>query len=139
MKPGVVVYFKTFKASTRKRSPEMKFQGYGYGILLGMVPPFVKDPDTIFVLDSLAKAGYVRLDHVQEVIGVEAAQVLCDGIQAKYDQMAKDYLVQEERLKPQKKSGLLDQNGNPTSTEKVSKVLSLTRMKSVPEETPVTT
>jgi hypothetical protein len=90
MKNGDVVFFKKAKDSSARRAPEVMFKGHGFGILLGHVPPFAKNPPAAFVIGQLGSIGYLSFDDVIEFLGQEAGATCVAKFEDKYMPKAAD-------------------------------------------------
>lgn len=84
MKHGQVVFFKAAKMSTGRTAPEIGFKGYAFGILLGVVPPFQKDPPMAHILRALGGVGFLSFDDVGELLGPEQGALLVKKYEEKY-------------------------------------------------------
>lgn len=84
MKNGQVVYFKQVKLSTARKAPEFGFQGHGFGVFLGHVPPFQKEPPAEHLLRAMGAIGFVTFDDVAELLGSEQGQLCVKGFEKKY-------------------------------------------------------
>jgi hypothetical protein len=72
-KQGDAVFFKKAKNGTKRSSVEIGFKGYGFGVFLGHVPPFQKDPPVEHLFRVLGTIGFLTFDNVAEFLGDEAA------------------------------------------------------------------
>lgn len=72
---GDVVFFKKFKKSARQNKlHEIGFKGggHGFGVLLGIVPPFQQDPPEYILARLMGEAGFLSFDDVSRFLGAEA-------------------------------------------------------------------
>lgn len=84
MKPGDLVFFKRARETGQRKSPEYEFKGYGFGIMLGALHPFQKDPPAAHILRMLGTVGFVSFDDVGELLGAEAGTKLVSLYEDKY-------------------------------------------------------
>lgn len=84
MKQGDLVYFKAASTSAKPRTPVVGFKGHGYGVMLGAVPPFQKDPPAIVVMRNMGQIGFVSFDDVGEFLGPEAGAECVRKFEDKY-------------------------------------------------------
>ena len=84
------------------------FRGQAFGILLGVVPQFGKDPTREQVIPLLAGVGFVLLDDVADFLGEEAAAKFTEKIHERYDQKP-----EEPRVVAPEKPLLVDAKGEP--------------------------
>lgn len=121
LKPGDVVFFKRCKDTAAANGQFVEFQGHGFGVLLGMVPPFQADPPKDFVVRLLGSLGYVLLDDIQELMGEEHLKELLQKFHGKYapttdpaqPELPLEGDANQESEPPRSK--LLDANGKPIS------------------------
>lgn len=83
-KLGDIVFFKTAKRGTKRSIPEGKFNGHGFGVLLGFVPPFAKDPLQSQVRPMMGNVGYITFDDVAEFFGDEIGKQCVEKFLEKY-------------------------------------------------------
>lgn len=83
-KAGDVVFFKAAKRGTKRSLPEGKFKGHGFGVLLGQVPPFEKDPPADQLLRLMGSIGFVSFDDIGEFFGDEGGARCLSAFEAKY-------------------------------------------------------
>lgn len=74
--PGDIAFFKRAQGSTQKDAPQVAFAGHAFGVLLGVVPNGVRDPDINDVTAMMAGIGYIAFDEVQDLLGEET----CDNL-----------------------------------------------------------
>jgi hypothetical protein len=84
MKPGDAVFFKQARTSTRRNGQEVKFKGYGFGVMLGHVPPFAGDPPIAHLFRMMGGIGFVSFDDIAKFIGDEMAQKCVEAFKDKY-------------------------------------------------------
>lgn len=84
MKNGDVVFFKKAKRGSGRKMPEVQFKGYGFGVMLGHVPPFAKDPPPEHLLRLMGTIGFISFDDLAEILGDEAAQKAVLAFEDKY-------------------------------------------------------
>lgn len=82
--PGDVVYFQVVKKSAGRKAPQFKLQGHGFGIFLGHVPPFQKDPPAHFIYSKIGAIGYISFDDVLEFLGQESLDTCMKKYEEKY-------------------------------------------------------
>ncbi len=111
MKNGDIVFFKVAKPASHRMAPLTQFKGHGFGILLGHVPPFQKDPPIEYVFRQLGVHGFLTFDDVGEFLGVEAAAECVRKFEDKYyGKAVADTNQAELPLEPSK---LVDAGGAP--------------------------
>jgi hypothetical protein len=82
---GSIVFFKDIADTSRmKGRTGVRFKGHGFGVLLGEVPPFGKDPDQVALFRCLGGIGYLSFDDVGEFLGDEAGAKCVAAFEAKY-------------------------------------------------------
>lgn len=84
MKQGDIVFFKRAKNSSAIGSPEVAFKGYGFGLMLGILPYNQKDPPLNHILPLLGGAGFVSFDDVLEFLGQEQGDLCLRKFEEKY-------------------------------------------------------
>lgn len=72
-KSGEVLFFKQAGRSTRQKAPMGQFQGHGFGIFLGHVPPLSPEPPSVVLSQILSTIGLLTFDDVGEFLGADAA------------------------------------------------------------------
>jgi hypothetical protein len=58
MKNGDVVFFKVAKKGSHRKAQSVEFKGHGFGVLLGHVPPFQKDPPPEHLIRLMGTIGF---------------------------------------------------------------------------------
>lgn len=81
---GDLVYFKTIQKNSRPDSMKAVFKGMGFGMLLGEVPPFVKDPTPDQLLAIMGGYGFCLFDDIAEFLGEDVAKQVVEKHAAKY-------------------------------------------------------
>jgi hypothetical protein len=118
MKNGDVVFFKEAREGSGRKARTMKFKGHAFGVLLGHVPPFAKDPPPEHLLRLMGTIGFVSFDDVAAFLGDENAQKCVTMFEDKYygkaAQDAAPEVAPEEAAQP---SGLLGADGQPMPTK----------------------
>lgn len=84
MIPGNAVFFKTSQDSAGRKAVKVQYKGYGYGIFLGHVPPFQKDPPVLVLRRQMGAIGYLTFDDVADFLGDESAAKCVATFEAKY-------------------------------------------------------
>lgn len=84
MKPGDIVFFTEAKPSSARKSPKIGFKGHAFGIMLGHVPPFQKDPPLSHILRLMGTHGFVSFDDVGELLGSEQGALMVTKFEDKY-------------------------------------------------------
>lgn len=85
MKPGKVVYFRSAKLNTHRKTGDWAFkQGHGFGLLLGTVPLFGKEPSPVELLRLVGTIGFLSFDDVAEFVGEEQAEICVKKFEDKY-------------------------------------------------------
>lgn len=85
MKPGNLVFFKEAQNGVRPGWEGVKFRGFGYGFLLGMMSPNQPEPPDEVVQIQLGAIGLLRFDDVLEFLGPEALSEVTDKWELKYN------------------------------------------------------
>lgn len=83
-KPGDLVFYKKAQKSSKKNSPGVQFGGMGFGMAMGEVPPFHKDPPKDQLVRIMGTCGFVSFDDVGEFLGDEKAAELIKKYEDKY-------------------------------------------------------
>jgi hypothetical protein len=83
-KPGDVAFFKEARKGVKKSSPGAKCQGHFFGVVLGVVPPFQKEPPQDHIVRMLGAAGLVRFDDVADLLGAENGAKLLAAFEMRY-------------------------------------------------------
>jgi hypothetical protein len=125
MKNGDIVFFQLAKKGSHRKSPVGKFNGHAYGLLLGHVPLFHKDPPMDQVMRQLGAVGYVRFDDIAEFLSEEQAAIVVQKFTDKYwgkeaEQKAKDVdeaLETAKEVAQETPSKILNAFGMPTKKE----------------------
>lgn len=81
---GDVVYFKTAKKSSARKSPIGTFEGHGFGVFLGHVANFQKDPTVDLVSRIMGASGYLSFDDIIEFLGQEKSVEVIRQFEDKY-------------------------------------------------------
>ena len=82
---GDVVFFKKVTKMPDRRSQEIGFKGgHGFGVMLGMVPPFAKAPPESLLMLLMGQAGYVAFDDVMNFFGEEVGKECVKKFEEKY-------------------------------------------------------
>ena len=110
-KNGDVVFFKSAKKGSDRKALEGRFKGYGFGVLLGHVPPFQKDPPASELLRLMGSIGFISFDDVAEFFGNETGAQCVTKFEDKY------YGKVIFQLGPDGKP-LLDEKGQPIPLER---------------------
>ncbi len=120
-KIGDIAFFRKAKRDCGRKTPEGTFKGHGFGLFLGHVPPFAKEPPKVFIHRTLGTLGFLSFDDVTEFISEEAAAECVKKFEDKYygpvvrteaeaqkllDTAATDLVVPEEKK-------ILGLDGNP--------------------------
>lgn len=125
MKNGDVVFFKKAKDSANRKAPEIMFKGHAFGVLLGHVPPFAKNPPASYVIAQLGSIGYISFDDIGEFLGEDVVKQLALKFEEKYTPKPAEQPQQElpldgdpaaaESSEPEvlRPSGLVGINGKP--------------------------
>lgn len=120
-KGGDVVYFKECKNSSHRKAQGARFRGVGFGIFLGAVGPFEKDPKREDTIKLVGACGYLTFDDVADFLGDEAAKVCIEKFETKYyppkilGPDGKPALVSDEDKPPLERKLLL----NPTDAARL--------------------
>lgn len=111
IKNGDCVFFKDIRTSSRsKQSQAARFKHFGWGVLLGAIPPFGRDPNIGDVIRALGSIGYVSFDDVGEFLGDEIGAELVKKFEEKYYVQPTNETPPIEESEP---SRLVDITGKP--------------------------
>jgi hypothetical protein len=105
VKMGEVVFFKKITKSNKPKSPEIGFKGRGFAVFLGHAPMYAPDPPRSVIFQMLGQIGLLSFDDVKEFLGEDAVNTITQKFTEKYYPKAP--------VLPIKKSGLVDENGQP--------------------------
>lgn len=103
---GDVVFFKKAKKSTSRKAPEATFKGYGFGVMLGHVPPFAAEPPPQHLLRLMGTVGFLTFDDVAEFVGDENAKECVKKFEDKYYGKEAQDAAPEVSTAPTDSSGL---------------------------------
>lgn len=82
---GTVVYFKHAKTTTTGGKKRLfEFQGLGFGIFLGHVPPLFPEPAREIIISAMGQIGYISFDDITEFAGKEMGELLIQKWTDKY-------------------------------------------------------
>lgn len=115
MQNGDVVFFTEAKSSSARKALKVKFKGHAFGVLLGHVPPFQKDPPAEHLLRLMGQIGFVSFDDVGELLGNEEGAKLVALFEDKY--YGKIAEGQAELPLDAEPSKLVDISGAPITRE----------------------
>jgi hypothetical protein len=101
MKNGDVVFFKNAKSGSARNAPEVQFKGMGFGVLLGHVPPFQKDPPPDQLLGMMGQIGFLSFDDVGEFLGNESGAACVAKFEDKYYGKKIEQKEGEEPIQPE--------------------------------------
>lgn len=110
---GDAVFFKKVKKASNRKAPEIGFKGHGFGILLGHVPPFQKDPTSDQLLRHMGAIGFLSFDDVADLLGDDVGAKCLAAFEEKYYGKAAQEAAPEIPPIPQEKSPILDSQGKP--------------------------
>jgi len=115
MKQGDVVFFKESQASLSRNAHKVQFKGYGWGVLLGMVPGFLRvSPSPEIVFQAFGAIGLVSFDDVAEFLGEDQVKIVQEKFKVKYTLKmpeATDEKEEPTEIIVPKKLELVDANG----------------------------
>ncbi len=77
IKSGDLVYFKRAKKESKRKSHEFEFKGLGFGVYLGALPPFGKEPDGSQIFRMMGAIGFLTFDDVAEFLGDDEHGATC--------------------------------------------------------------
>lgn len=83
-KPGDIAFFKEARKGVKKSSPGAKTQGHFFGVVLGVVPPFAKEPPADQLMNLMGQAGFVSFDDVGNFLGNAAGAKLLAAFEMRY-------------------------------------------------------
>lgn len=112
---GMVVYFDEVKRAPHRKALKLKFRGHGFGIMLGVVPEFKKEPTRDQVVALLASVGFVLLDDVADFLGDEVAATFTEKFYVKYETTKPE----ESAIVEPEPSKLVGLNGQPLESPPV--------------------
>ncbi len=84
LSPGDIAFFKRAKKTSHRKSPEIMFKGHAFGIILGIVPPFQKDPVESDLMRMIGTVGFLSFDDVAEFLGDVAGAECVKKFEDKY-------------------------------------------------------
>lgn len=125
LRTGDCVFFSEVKTSTHRKAQAVRFKGFGFGLLLGIVPPFGKDPGPVDFFRLMGQAGYLSFDDVGEFLGPEVGVEILKQFEKKYYsppppvETLSDEGVAEvlDGVNQPKHIDLIDSHGNPLKQE----------------------
>lgn len=110
LRNGMLVFFDAVKKTAHRKGLKMQFRnGQGFGILLGVLPQFGKEPTRHQLVALMGSVGFVLLDDVADFLGDEQAQIFTDKFLAKYEEKQSA----EPSIQMPEPSGLLGADGHP--------------------------
>lgn len=89
IQPGQIAFFKNCSVKTYG-TPDLGFKGHGFGIFLGVVPPFGKEPTEEQIMIFLGQIGFISYDQLARVMGAEMVVDLMKKIDEKRSEMIKE-------------------------------------------------
>lgn len=113
MKNGDVVFFKRAKASAHRKAPEVMFKGHAFGVMLGHVPPFAKNPPAAYVISQLGSIGYISFDDIGEFLGEDVVKQLALKFEAKYTPKPADPATATQQELPLDGDPAADESSEP--------------------------
>jgi hypothetical protein len=84
IKPGDVIYFKECSQEMAKAKLIGFKGGWGFAVMLGIVPPFGKPPIEAQLMALMGSAGYMAFDDVANFLGEEQAKLCVKMFEEKY-------------------------------------------------------
>lgn len=85
IKPGDVVFFKSVTRECKKTSTPVAFKGgTGFGVILGIVPPFGRPPTEAHLMMLMGSAGFVSFDDVVKFLGEDLGKKCIADFEEKY-------------------------------------------------------
>lgn len=82
---GELVFFDQLKKMPKPNAPRFGFQGgHGFGIFLGVVPPFRPIPPFQLVYRIIGECGLLKFDDVAEFLGEDMVKICIDKYHKKY-------------------------------------------------------
>lgn len=119
MKLGDAVFFKVAKKNSDRKTPEFRFQGHAFGILLGHISLFQKDPSREHLVKLLGAAGFLSFDDVGEFLGEENGTACAVAFEDKYwgkkvdeSQSELPFESDAQQIPESRPSGLVDLRGS---------------------------
>lgn len=96
---GDLLYFK--HASKRPGGGKKKMfefqRSHGYGMFLGLVPEGMPPPPIEVVSAAIATLGYIRLDDIEQFLGIDTARDLAGKVGAKYTALMQEIAAKAVR------------------------------------------
>lgn len=83
IKYGDIAFFKRAKRSIDPKSNEIEFKGHGFGVFLGAIPHFAKEPTEQDVLTLMGMCGFISFDDIGRYMGAEMLLELMKKIEEK--------------------------------------------------------
>lgn len=84
LKNGDCVFFQEFQTGAHRKSTRIKVKNLAFGVLLGAIPPFGKDPSPAQLYRCMGEIGYLSFDDVAEFLGAELGQKCVEAFEKKY-------------------------------------------------------
>lgn len=84
IKPGDVVFFKQCSREMAKEKLIAFKGGWGFAVMLGIVPPFGKPPIEAQLMALMGSAGYMAFDDVANFLGEEQGKLCVKMFEEKY-------------------------------------------------------
>lgn len=81
---GQCVFFNEFQTGAHRKSTRVKVKNLAFGVLLGAIPPFGRDPSTGDLYRAMGAIGYCSFDDVAEFLGAELGQKCVEMFEKKY-------------------------------------------------------
>ena len=110
---GDVVFFKKAKKATKRNAMEVTFKGHAFGVMLGHVPPFAKDPTPDQLLRQMGAIGFMTFDDVAEFLGDDAGAKCVKMYEDKYYGKEAQEAADQIAAPPPETSRLVDAAGVP--------------------------
>jgi hypothetical protein len=81
---GDFLYFREAQTGIRKESKRVKFAGHAFGMWVGVVPHFHKEPKDLDIFSMMGSLGWLTFDDVGEFLGPEAGNKVVEMYVKKY-------------------------------------------------------
>lgn len=125
LKSGDVAFFERASDRPAKFPGSYKFPGWGFGVVLGCVPPGMPEPPASHLFRIMGNAGFVAVDDIIELLGKEAADVFIHNFEMKYygrtsSQVAEPGAPKPEEVEPPKLVGVDGRPLNRLTTRRLS-------------------
>lgn len=83
---GDVVFFQQVRPSPTKNEKAIQFKSghWGFGVMLGIKPPFMATPKSEHLMALMGRAGYMAFDDIKNFLGEENMKICIQKFEEKY-------------------------------------------------------